>query len=79
MPPRLSETVPILLTAFLKFLTHRLLELADSEAQCRGTQRLIIPELLDMTVYNTMLLSERFQFTTISQAALAGLCGQNHY
>ncbi|CAH6781259.1 histone H2A-Bbd type 2/3 [Phodopus roborovskii] len=66
---RLSQTVPILLTAILEFLTRRLLELASNEAQRRGAQRLITPELLDLTIYNNRLLSELFQSTTISQVA----------
>ncbi|EGW14269.1 histone H2A-Bbd type 2/3 [Cricetulus griseus] len=70
--PRLSETVPILLTAILEFLTRRLLELASNEAQRLGAQRLITPEILDLTVYNNTLLSQLLQFTTISQTAPAG-------
>ncbi|XP_028717739.1 histone H2A-Bbd type 2/3-like [Peromyscus leucopus] len=69
---RLSETVPILLTAILEFLTRRLLELAGNEAQRRGAQRLITPELLDVTVYNNTQLSQLFQFATISQVAPGG-------
>ncbi|XP_036030499.1 histone H2A-Bbd type 2/3-like [Onychomys torridus] len=75
---RLSETVPILLTAILEFLTRRLLELAGNEAQRRGAQRLITPELLDVTVYNNTLLSELFQFVTISQVAPAGRPPRGH-
>lgn len=66
---QLSETVPIFLTAVLEFLAHRLLELAGNETQQWDTQRLIIPELLDMAVYNNLLFSELFQLTTISQGA----------
>ncbi|XP_038171731.1 histone H2A-Bbd type 2/3-like [Arvicola amphibius] len=66
---RLSETAPIMLTAILEFLVRRVLELAISEAQRRGAQMYITPELLDFTVYNNTLLSELFQSTTISQVA----------
>ncbi|XP_052027892.1 histone H2A-Bbd type 2/3-like [Apodemus sylvaticus] len=66
---RFSETVPIFLTAILEFLTRRLLELAGNEAQRRGTERRITPELLDLAVYSNSLLSELFQFITISQVA----------
>lgn len=68
---RFSETVPIFLTAILEFLIRRLLELAGNEAQRRGTQRLIIPELVDLEVYSNTLLSELSQFITISQVATA--------
>ncbi|CAO2622918.1 Histone H2A-Bbd type 2/3 [Lemmus lemmus] len=68
---RLSETAPILLTAILEFLIRRLLQLARSEAQNRGAELFITPELLDVTVYNNTLLSELFQSTTISQVAPA--------
>lgn len=67
--PRGSETLPIFLTPVLEFLTHRLLELAGNETQRQGAQRLITPELLDMAVYNNVLLSELFQFITTSQVA----------
>ncbi|XP_040596788.1 histone H2A-Bbd type 2/3-like [Mesocricetus auratus] len=70
--PRLRQTVPVLLTAILEFLTRRLLELASNEAQRRGAQRLITPQLLDATVYNNTFLSELLQFTTISRAVPAG-------
>lgn len=66
---RFSETVPIFLTAILEFLTRRLLELAGNEAQRRGTEMRITPELLDLAVYSNSLLSELFQFITISQVA----------
>nr|XP_034340963.1 histone H2A-Bbd type 2/3-like [Arvicanthis niloticus] len=68
---RLSETVPIFLAAILEFLTRRLLELAGNEAQRRGVQRRITPELLDVAVYSNTLLSEFFQFVTISRVAPA--------
>ncbi|EDM07065.1 similar to Histone H2A-Bbd (H2A Barr body-deficient) (predicted) [Rattus norvegicus] len=68
---RLSETVPIFLAAILEFLTRRLLELAGNEAQRRGTQSRITPELLDLAVYSNTLLSELFQFITISRVAPA--------
>ncbi|XP_057616696.1 histone H2A-Bbd type 2/3-like [Chionomys nivalis] len=67
---RLSETAPILLTAILEFMVRRVLELATNEAQRRGAEMFITPELLDATVYNNTLLSELFQFTTISHVAL---------
>ena len=55
--PRLSKSVAIFLTSILEFLTHRLLELAGTEAHRRGAQRLIAPELMDMAVYNDLLPS----------------------
>lgn len=68
---RLSDTVPIFLAAILESLTRRLLELAGNEAQRRGTERRITPELLDLAVYSNMELSDVFQFITISQVAPA--------
>ncbi|XP_075813000.1 histone H2A-Bbd type 2/3-like [Microtus pennsylvanicus] len=67
---RLSETAPIWLTAVLEFLVRRVLELAVNEAQRRGAEMFITPELLDFTVYNNAPLSELFQFTTISHVPL---------
>lgn len=67
--PRLSETVPVYLTAILEFLARSLLELASNEAQRRDNGMLITPELLDLTIYNNTLLSELFQFITISHVA----------
>lgn len=66
---RLSETVPIFLTAILEFLVRSLLEPASEEAEHQGTQRLITPELLDAAIYNNAPLSELFQSITISQVA----------
>ncbi|XP_021008296.1 histone H2A-Bbd type 2/3-like [Mus caroli] len=63
---RLSDMVPIFLAAILEFLTRRWLELSGNEAQRRGTQRRITPELLDLVVYSNMELSDVFQFITIS-------------
>ena len=54
-----------------KEITSRLLELAGNEAQRRGTERRITPELLDLAVYSNMELSDVFQFITISQVAPA--------
>ena len=68
---RLSDMVPIFLAAILESLTRRLLELAGNEAQRRGTERRITPELLDLAVYSNMELSDVFQFITISQVAPA--------
>lgn len=56
--------MPIFLTPVLE-----LLELAGNETRRQGAQRLITPELLDMAVYNSVLLSELFQFITTSQVA----------
>ena len=67
---RLSETAPIFLTAILEFLVHRVLELTTNEAQRRGAEMFITPELLDFAVYNNTALSELFQFTTISHVPL---------
>ena len=67
---RLSETAPILLTAILEFMVRRVLELAINEAQRRGAEMFITPELLDFTVYNNTPLSELFQFTTIPHVPL---------
>ncbi|CAO2622919.1 Histone H2A-Bbd type 2/3 [Lemmus lemmus] len=66
---RQTERTPILLTAILEFLIHRLLQLARSEAQNRGAEILMTLELLNITVYNNTLLRELFQSTTISQVA----------
>ncbi|XP_041492798.1 histone H2A-Bbd type 2/3-like [Microtus oregoni] len=67
---QLRETAPILLTAVLEFMVRRVLELAINEAQRRGAEMFITPELLDFTVYNNTPLSELFQFTTISHVPL---------
>ncbi|KAM7338665.1 hypothetical protein ACRRTK_002151 [Alexandromys fortis] len=67
---RLSETAPIFLTAILEFMVRRVLELAINEAQRRGAEMFITPELLDFTVYNNTPLSELFQFTTIPHVSL---------
>ncbi|KAL6036540.1 hypothetical protein STEG23_034043 [Scotinomys teguina] len=75
---RMSAMVPILLTAILEFLTRRLLELAGNEAQRRGAQSLITPELLDLTVYHDTLFSQLFEFATISQEDLADHPSRGH-
>lgn len=67
---RLSETAPIFLTAVLEFMVRRVLELATNEAQRRGAEMFITPELLDFAVYNNTPLSELFQSTTISHVPL---------
>ncbi|XP_060230718.1 histone H2A-Bbd type 2/3-like [Meriones unguiculatus] len=63
---RLSESVSVYLTAILEFLARSLLDLASNEVQRQDNERLITPELLDLAIYNDALLSELFQFITIS-------------
>ncbi|XP_050997921.1 histone H2A-Bbd type 2/3-like [Acomys russatus] len=67
--PRLSETAPIFLTAILEFLVRSLLEQAKDEAQRRGAQSLITPQLLEATVYSNALLGQLLQSIIIPQVA----------
>ncbi|KAG8521350.1 Histone H2A-Bbd type 2/3 [Galemys pyrenaicus] len=65
---RLNESAPVFLAAVIQYLTATVLELAGNEAQSRGRRR-ITPELVDMAVHNSPLLSALFGTTTISQVA----------
>lgn len=66
----ISSTAPIFLAAVIEYLTAKVLELANREAQNRG-QRRITPQIVDMAIHNNSLLSALFQNATISQVAPA--------
>ncbi|XP_069320167.1 histone H2A-Bbd type 2/3-like [Eulemur rufifrons] len=66
--PRLSGSAPVFLAAVVQYLTAKVLELAGNEAQNSG-RRHITPQMVDMAIHNSPLLSGLFSTTTVSQVA----------